>query len=168
MNIVDKYFQSIEAEVYETEHHLHNNEIWFGDAAAPDAGVHEADRKSQTAFQVDAGDNTWGTAICVLGTSDTPVASGMTRFDLHKVLIVATERTGLVYLRFTSGTSEAQGITDGNSTVVAFFVTAQFRNSAVGFISKRAHVGDKIWVNAKVVGDTGTVDFYFGLHEYLV
>ncbi len=153
-------------EIAEAEHHLHNNEVWFGDAASPDAGVHEADRESLTSFQVDAGDNTWGTAICVLGTSDTPVATGMTKWDCHKVIITATERAVLTYLRFTFGTSEAQGITDGNSTVVAALITSPLRTAAINFIAKRATAGTKLWVNAKVLGDTGTVDFVFGLHEY--
>jgi len=152
----------------EVERHLHNNEIWFGDAASPNAGVHEADRESLVSFQVDAGNNDWGTAICVLGTSDTPVVAGMTKFDLHKVLVTTTERTVLTYLRFTYGDSEAAGITAGTSTVVALLVTASLRNSAVPFTAKRANAGSKVWVNAKVVGDTGTVDFVFGLHEYKV
>ena len=157
-----------DTEATEIEHHLHGNEIWFGDAATPDAGVHEADRESLVSFRVDAGTNTWGTAVLVLGTTDTPVATGMTKFDLHKVLVTATERNVLTYLRFTFGTSEAQGITDGNSTVVALITAATVKYSAVEFMQKRATAGTKMWVNAKVVGDTGTVDFIFGLHEYLV
>ena len=152
----------------EIEHHLHGNEIWFGDAATPDAGVHEADRESLVSFRVDAGNNTWGTAVLVLGTTDTPVATDMTKYDLHKVLVTATERNVLTYLRFTFGTSEAQGITDGNSTVVALVTAATVKFSAVEFRSKRTTAGTKMWVNAKVVGNTGTVDFIFGLHEYLV
>jgi hypothetical protein len=163
---MDNLLERIVISAEEVEKHFHNNEIWFGDAASPDAGVHEADRESLTAFQVDAGNNTWGTAICVLGTSDTPVVSGMTKYDCHKVLITTTERTVLTYLRFTFGTSEAQGITDGNSTVVAMVIPSPLRQAAIEFICKRASAGTKLWVNAKVIGDTGTVDFLFGIHEY--
>jgi hypothetical protein len=161
-NLIERAFK----EAYETEHHVHNNEIWFGDAASPNAGVHEADRESLVSFRVDAGNNDWGTAINVLGTGDTPVQTGMTKYDCHKVLVTTTERTVLTYLRFTFGTSEAQGITDGNSTVVAMIIPSPLRHSAVEFIMKRANSGTKLWVNAKVIGDTGTVDFIFGLHEY--
>lgn len=155
--------------VEETEKHFHNSEVWFGDAASPEAGVHEADKESLTPFQVDSGNNDWGTAICVLGTSDTPSATGMTKFDLHKILIVSAERAGAVsYLRITSGATEAAGITAGTSTVVAFFVGTPLRMSAIEFLMRRATAGTKVWVNAKVAADTGTVDFLFGLHEYKV
>lgn len=152
----------------EVERHHHNNEVWFGDAATPSANVHEADIASLTPFQVDSGNNTWGTALLVLGTSDTPSVAGMTKWDCHKVLVTATERANtLHYLRFTFGDSEAAGIAAGNSTVVAFYTTTT-RMSAIEFMAKRAAAGQKLWVNAKCAADTGTVDFVFGLHEYVI
>jgi hypothetical protein len=163
-----KASEHADLESTEVAKHFHGNEIWFGDAASPDAGVHEADRESLTAFRVDAGNNTWGTAVNVLGTTDTPVAAGMTKWDCHKVLVLTTERNVLTYLRFTFGDSEAAGITAGNSTVVAMLISSTFRSAAVNFMAKRAAAGTKLWVNAKIVGDTGTVDFIFGLHEYAV
>jgi len=156
-------------EATELAKHFHGNEIWFGDSTTPDPGVHEATVGSLTTFQVDSGDNAWGTAIQILGTSDTPVGSGMTKYDLHKILVTTTERTSVIsYMRITFGTSEAQGILDGNSTMIALFPTATIRMNAVPFMAKRAPAGSKAWANAKVAGDTGTINFIFGLHEYLV
>jgi len=150
----------------EAEKHVHNREIWFGDAASPSAGTHEADVDSLTAFRVDSGNTVWGTAIQVLGSSDTPVVAGMAKYDCHKVLILDAERTGLHYLRFTFGASEAAGITAGTYTVVALNLTASIRTAAVNFLMRRANSTDKLWVNCKTGADTGWVDFVFGLHEY--
>jgi hypothetical protein len=163
-----KAAEHADLESTEVAKHLHGNEVWFGDAASPDAGVHEADKDSLVSFQVDAGNRAWGTAINVLGTSDTPSAAGMTKWDCHKVLVITTERANILhYLRFTFGASEAAGITAGNSTVIAFYTTT-VKSTAIEFMAKRAAAGEKLWVAAKCDENTGTVNFIFGLHEYAV
>lgn len=154
------------AEVKEIETHFHSNECWFGKVAVPSAGVNEAEEYSLTPFQVDSGNNDWGTAICVLGTGNTPCENGKTYLDLNQFLVTATERTGLHYIRFTWGESEAAGIAAEHSTTVPFFSTATLRNASVQIQGKRIPAGTKVWANVKCASNTGTVDFVFGIHEY--
>jgi hypothetical protein len=154
-------------ETHEIEHHLHGNECWLGDAAAPEAGVNEADRYSLTSFQVDSGNNDWGTAVCILGTSDTPCKPGKTKFDLHKILITATERTSEPYcIRWAWGATEADAIAAGNSSETMIYPTATIRSVPVEIQGERIPTGSKVWMNCKCANNTGTINFFIGIHEY--
>ena len=75
-----------------TEHHLHNREKWFGDAAVPVGEDHVADRVggTTTSFQLVAGNNDFGQWVQVLGANDTPVEAGKTLFDAHRYLVTTT------------------------------------------------------------------------------
>ena len=155
------------AEFGQVEYHLHNKERWFGDAAAPEAGVNEADEASLTTFQLDSGNNDWGTAICILGTGDTPVAVGKTYFDLHRILVTATERTAEPYLvRIAWGLTEADALTAGNYTTIAIYPTTTIRSAPYEIKCSRIGVGTKVWANCKCANNTGTLNFLFGIHEY--
>lgn len=158
---------AILADCVEIEHHLHNNECWFGDAASPSAGVHEADASGLTTFQIDSGNNDWGTAICILGTSDTPFRAAKTKFDFHRVLVTATERTAEPYLiRISWGASEAAALSSGDYTVIAIFPTATVRSAPYEMVCSRITAGTKVWANCKCANNTGTLNFLFALHEY--
>lgn len=159
----------IYAEVKEIETHVHSNECWLGDAASPQAGVHEADEYSLTTFQIDSGNNNWGTAICVLGTDDTPCREGKTYFDFNELLITGTERTNEPYLiRIAWGESEAAAVAAGNYSTNAIYPTSTVRTAPIHIQGERIPVGTKVWVNCKCANNTGTINFLFGIHEYSV
>jgi hypothetical protein len=156
-------------EATEVAKHFHSNECWFGKLAVPVPGVNESDKDSLTPFVVDSGSNSFGTAICVLGTLDTPCTVGMTKFDLHRILITDTERTGEPYIiRVTYGDTEAEGITAGHSTSTMIYATANAFSVPLHIQMRRISAGQKVWVNCKCASNTGTITFFIGFHEYLV
>ena len=158
---------TILTEVVEVEKHLHSNECWFGDAVSPIAGVHEADEDSLIPFVIDSGNNTWGTAVCIIGTSDTPCSAGKTKFDIHEILITATERTNEPYIiRWSWGNTEAEAISAGNYSKVAIYPTTTARSAPITIQSRRITAGTKVWMNCKCANNTGTINFLIGFHEY--
>ncbi|GAG30502.1 unnamed protein product, partial [marine sediment metagenome] len=76
----------IYTEVVEIEHHLHNYERWFG-KSADQSGNDWAIESGLTAFQAESAAGDFGTAIKILGPADTPDQTGMTKFDLHRVMV---------------------------------------------------------------------------------
>jgi len=158
-------------QLYEAERHLHNWERWFGLAGTPDGEVHRADRigTTSTVFQADAGDDTWGNWLQILGSDDTPADSGNTKYDLHRIIVNATERTGAHFVQIAFGASGAAALTAGDYTEFVFSPgTPQKVPGPVDIIDRRKAAGTKAWLRVWVPGQsTGTMDFYIGLHEYL-
>lgn len=158
---------TILAEAVEIETHLHSNSDWLGLAAVPDAELHRADVNSLSPFVLDSGNNDFGTAICVLGSDDTPVRAGNTFFDFHKILVTATERANEPHIiRWAWGASEAAGLSAGDYSSEMFYPTAQVRTAPIAIQSTRIPAGAKLWVNVKCANNTGTVSLFVGLHEY--
>ena len=156
--------------IFETERHLHSNENWFGKAVLAVGETHVADRIDDgvAAFRIDAGDNTWGLWIQVLGSTDTPARTGNLYFDFHRIQIVAAERTTEYFLQFTRGASGDAGLAAGNYTETVFKPsTVQGKPAPIEIQTRRCAVGDKVWARCQALSaDTGTLDFYFGIHEY--
>jgi hypothetical protein len=164
---------SIEAEIEIVEVHDHSFERWFGEAVTPSGETHVADRigTTTTPFQADAGNNTWGSWLQILGSADTPADAGMTFFDGHRWLVTAAEVNNAIYLvQVAAGTSGAAALAAG--TYSEFVVKPLTTNARAfpGFIqSERIPAGTKVWVRIWAVGEnTATLDFFFGLHEYVV
>lgn len=156
---------AVEANVDVLEDHFHCIERWYGKSAAF-TEVDAADNRL-VPFQIDSGNNAYGTAICILGSGDTPFQAGKTYFDLHKLLIVATERANEVYkIRLTWGASEAAGIAAGNYSTTMIYPSATLRQTPQEIRMPRIAAGTKVWVNCWCASNTGTIDFYIGLHEY--
>jgi len=164
----------IEQEVYEAEKHLHNNEKWFGLAAVPAAETHRADRITlkPAPFQIDAGNDTWSAWLQIMGSSDTPIVTGKTKFDLHEIIIASHERNSSLYvMQITNGESAglAAKLTAEDFTEVPFITpsAAGGQNELIAFMDHRFTKGDKVWARIWCRGqNTATLDFYFGLHEY--
>lgn len=161
----------LDAEIEIVEVHEHSFERWFGDAVSPSGETHVADRigTATSAFQADGGNNTWGSWLQILGSSDTPADTGMTFFDGHRWLITAVERANAVYfVQVAAGTSGAAGLAAGTYSEFVVKPLTTSARSFPGFIqSQRIPVGTKVWVRIWAVGqNTGTLDFFFGLHEY--
>ena len=76
---------SLAYRVHEIERHLHSGGRWFEAAAVPDGEDHVADRigSGAGAFEIDAGNDTWGDWTQILGADDTPTVAGKTHFDPH-------------------------------------------------------------------------------------
>lgn len=158
-------------EVIEIEHHLHNWERWFGAAVSPSGETHVADRIgiTTTAFQIDGGDDTWGAWVQIIGSEDTPADVGMIKYDVHRLQIVAVERGSAEhFVQIAFGDSGADALAAGNYTEFAYRPqSGSLDEGPVLMISKRILAGVKAWARVFVVGEnTGTIDFFHGLHEY--
>lgn len=172
-DVIDGIVDSIKLTVEETEKHFHNYEKWFGLAGTPSGETHRADRAGQAApFVLTTGNNAFGNWVQILGSSDTPVKTGMTKFDLHRMRVTAINDAGVYTIQFACGESSelADLITaETFSEIIVKRDSASAQTIVEEVMMKRCNAGDKIWARASVVGaDAKTVSFYIGLHEYLV
>lgn len=158
----------------EIEKHDHNNEKWFGLAGTPAAETHRADRITllPEPFQADAGNDTWGSWLQIIGSSDTPVVAGQAKYDFNKIIIASHERNNAIYaVQIASGESAglAAKITAEDFTETMFISPSApgGQNEPLTLIDHRESAGVKEWVRIWCKGqDTGTLDFYISLHEY--
>jgi hypothetical protein len=163
---------SLSYKVEEIEKHLHNREKWFGAAAAPVDETHIADRLggSTSAFTVTAGNNDFGAWIQVLGSSDTPVQSGMTQLDAHRFMVTSTNSTSPYIIQIAAGESAqlAALVAAEAFTEVPYVAATNNNDSGISDVmSSRIPVGSKIWVRCACVGQNGTtITAYYGIHEY--
>lgn len=138
-----------------------------------EAESHVADRfgsrkTSAVTFQLDAGNNDWGSWVQVLGSEDTPVIADKAYFDLHRILFVASERNALYALQFAYGTSAAQALSDETYSEVPYrpITTGGDAFPMPKQMNRRA-AGTKVWARCMCPGqNTATVDFIYGIHEY--
>lgn len=162
--------------ILEIELHHHNFERWFELAGTPGANhfaVRIGDADGAGAFQVDAGDSTaaptWGAWVQILGSDDTPQLTGATHYDLHRIEISATERSAPYFIQIGFGATGAAALTAGTYTELVFAPSGIVgEQSTISLFSKRIAVDTNAWARCLCPGqNTGTLDFYFGLHEYL-
>ena len=160
---------TIEQETYETEHHLHNWERWFGLAAAP-SGTNWGDLAGLTPYRVISGNGAFGTdpndEALVLGTDDTPAIAGNTKFDPHRLVITAASNANDWVLRIICGSGTMADAESAGQYSDVMLQEAR-KGSPVGIIMKRCDSGvDKIWIRAKNGTNNATLDFFIGIHEY--
>lgn len=133
--------------------------------------MHVADRigTTGTAFVADAGNLTWGSWLQVLGSSDTPADPGKVKYDFHKMQVTAVERTAAIhFVQVALGASGAAALTALTYSEFVFHPQGQTgQRVPVPFQDHIVDAGTKAWVRVMVVGqNTGTVNFFVGLHEY--
>lgn len=161
--------EKIGDEVYETEHHLHNRERWFGKKGTP-TGTDWGDQASLTPYRVISGNDDFGQDAGdeaeLLGVDDTPAITGMTLFDAHRVMIEASSNANSWVLRLVYGTGTmADAETAGQYT--DFMVTEARKGAPVEVISERGTAGaTKCWLRGKNATNNATLDFFIGIHEY--
>jgi len=167
--VVDSLAYRIET----VEQHFHHRELWRGIKAVP-TGTAWAD-DLLTPFRAISGSNTYGgdadDEALVLGTDDTPVESGHTKFDLHRLLIVALSTDTPWKIRVIWGTG-----TMGDAITAEQFTEIMVQNNpngakAGGFpidiMMPRLNSGaDQVWAQAWNATDNATCDFLVGFHEY--
>ena len=160
---------SIGYRVAEIERHLHSGGRWFETAAVASGETHVADAigTGGGAFQIDAGDDAWGTWVQVLGSDDTPSVAGKAYFDPHQMIVEAVERAFTYFMQLARGASGAAAISAGTYTEFVY-ASASTRDTAIIEVQTgRAPAGSKVWARCMCPGqNTATLDFYIGLHEY--
>lgn len=159
---------SIAYRIHELERHFHSAGRWFGRAATTSA-THAADRiaNSPVAFQMDAGDSSFGSWISVLGTGDTPADAGKTYFDPHEFVISAAERAAIYFVQFARGATGDAGYAAGTYTEFVVDTTNKAGGAVARMQTGRAPAGSALWARTMCLGqNTGTISFYIGIHEY--
>ena len=162
---------SLSYKVGEIEKHLHSAGSWYGQAITPDGEVHVADRigAGVQPFQLDGGNEDWGSWVQILGSDDTPARANQVYFDPHEIVITASEKAGTYFIQFARGDSGDAGFTAGTYTEVVYESTAVGAKEG-GFTTLntgRAPAGSKLWARTLCLGEnTATIDFYMGIHEY--
>jgi len=158
----------------EIERHLHSAGSWFGVAAVPTA-THKADRIGPgiSAFQLDAGNETWGDWVQVFGADDTPTTDrhggASAYFDPHIILITDAEAAVPYFIQFSRGATGAAGLAAGTYTELAIGIDVANRpfSTETKVQTGRAPSGALLWARCLAVGqNTATLDFYIGIHEY--
>jgi hypothetical protein len=161
---------SLAYRVHEIKRHLHSNERWYGVATVPNGEIHVADRIGVgiNAFQIDAGNNNWGSWLQVLGSSDTPADTGNVYFDGHRIQIEAAEKTETYFVQFSAGATAAAGLAALTYTEFVYRPeTVQGKPAPIVIQTRRTAVGIKLWARCLCPGqNTATLDFYFAIHEY--
>lgn len=155
----------------EIDRHVHHYSRAFGLAAVPNGEVHVADSitSNPAPFVVDGGNDTWGTWVQLLGSSDTPATAGCVKYDPHLISIVGAERANTIYfIQFGAGASGADALSEGTYSDKVFTPqSANGRPAAVPFNLRRQDVGTKLWMRVLPRGqDTGTLSVYVEIHEY--
>ena len=161
---------SLAYRVHEIERHLHSYERWFELAGTPSGETHRADATGTGAgvFQIDAGDDAYGSWLQILGSSDTPAVTGSEKFDLHRILITATERSVVYVVQIAYGATAAGALTAGDYTESVFAPSSNLVDSGpIDIQSWRVAAATKAWARCICPGqNTATLDFMIGLHEY--
>jgi len=158
-------------EATEIDHHFHNLERWWGAVAVPD----ETNAIAATVtvdFAATSGDNTWGTAIPILGTADDPTPNSQSTFDAHRVLFTSLDDdTSLWRFRIIYGYgTSAAAITAGQWTEIPTITNAVPGNRAGGTsIDVKMivlPVGIKLWAQAWNDTNGEVISFQWGAHGY--
>lgn len=173
IGILNQYnIKDINERIVTVEDFLMSSEKWFEKAAVPVGETHIADEIGQGigAFQIDAGNDDWGLWLLIMGSSDTPLTPGRKYFSLRGMDMASAERDETYFIQVAAG--EDPDVVIAEKEYYADFSITPLSNqidSGVLYLqSKRCSVNTKIWIRCKCPGfDTGTLDFYFGLIEFV-
>jgi hypothetical protein len=160
---------SLAYRAHEVEIHFHHYTRVFGLAAVPAGETHRADTitTSPNPFQIDAGNDDWGSWVQIFGSTDTP--SGWVKWDASLISIVAAERANAVYLlQMAAGATGAAGLAAGTYSDNVFTPqSVNGRPAAINYAFRRQDATTKLWMRTWCRGqNTATLDFYVKLHGY--
>ena len=161
---------SLAYRTHEIEKHLHGYRRVFGLAAAPAGTTHRADTitSDPEPFVIDAGNDTWGTAIQVFGSTDTP--AGWAYWDPNRISVVAAESANVTYfIQMIAGASAAAGLTAGTYSDYVFRPqSANGRPAAIVIGFARQIATTLLWMRTLARGEnTATLSMYLEMHGYV-
>ena len=160
--------------VHEIERHFHGRERWLGKRASQTA-TEWGTPTVLTPFRAISGNNTYGAEAndeaLVLGTADSPLIAGNTRFDLHRIVMIGASSSTAYKLRIVYGAGTmADAITAGQYSEVVIMSdpsAQQVPHEVTEVMMPRGTCGTtQVWVQAWNATDNATFDFLVGLHEY--
>ena len=161
--------------------HVHAVERWFsisGDQSGADWNESVSDAGMPDMFVATSGNGTYGTGdgpptdeAEIIGTDDTCGIAGMTKYDLHRILIMAASETTIFIIRIVYGT----GTMDAAVSASQYSELMVKRDTAIGEshgipitmqMPRLTWGTDKVWIQVKNVVDDSTISFFVGLHCY--
>lgn len=155
---------SLAYRVHEIERHLHSYEKWYGVAASV-SDTHKADRLGAgiLSFQVDGGNTIWGPWVQILGSADTTE-----KYDPHKMYISDVQETVPYFVQIAFGADADAAVVAGTYTEFVYRADATNSDRAeFQFNCRRQAAGTLAWARClALASNTGTLNFYFGLHTY--
>ena len=155
----------------DAEVHLHSNERWIGLAAVPAGTTHRADVIGTAAgvFTLDAGNDTWGDWVQIIGSTDTPIDSGKVEFDAHRLQVLAEQVDAWHYIQMAWGDVDAAtALAAGDYTEVTWYSGDKKHSiSPIMIQCDQIDAGTMVWMRCWAVAkDTGFLYIYIGIHEY--
>ena len=152
------------------ERHFFSGARWFEAAGTP-SDTHKADRIGTVggagAFRIDAGNNTWGSWVQILGSDDTPIRTNWAYFEPSQIIVENTETAATYFVQITRGASGEAGYSAGNYSEFIYSATVQKDTGVVTVQTGRAPAGSLLWARCMAPGEnTATFDFYLGIIEY--
>ena len=159
---------SLAYRVHEIEKHFHGREFWWGAVAVPDE-TNAIDANVDTPFVAVSGNDDWGTAIPIMGTSDIPANAGDVRYDARRVLVVDTDHATAYRMRFIWGSGTSGEAIGAGQCSEFMFITASgpfIAGVPVDMMEPRGTVGEKMWCQVWNVTNSSEVDFFYGVHGY--
>jgi len=161
--------------VAEIERHFHSNERWLGKLPVQTPTQWGKRLPCFTPYRAISGASTWGAdandEAQVLGTADTPVIAGNTRYDIHRIFVSDASDSGVYNIRLVYGTG-----TMADAIIAEQFSTMMMRMDAAtgqiahGPVTAQMRCGTggatKVWVQVASASNNAWIDFFVGLHEY--
>lgn len=156
---------SLAYRIGEVERHFHSYERWYGVAAAP-SGTHKADQiaKDIAAFELDAGDDAYGSWVQLLGSADTSL-----KYDLHELYFTYAETAATVhFVQLAFGDTGDGAVAAGTYTEIIYRSGAAVnREAPVVIQTRRQAAGTLAWARVLAYDvNTSKVQLYFGMHYY--
>jgi len=151
-------------EVELIEHHFHNKERWYGKVA----GNNEVNaiENNLTPFRITSGTGTYGTAVCVIGTNDIPVA-GKIYFDLHRIICSTFQKAELAKIRLAWGSgTHADAITAEDYSTIMVNPATTLKEADFEIRFPVVANGTKVWISFWSTTNTQWVDLFIGVHGY--
>ncbi len=170
---LNRLLRIVEEDTYSTQNHLHNHEKWLGAAVVASGETHVADRLGPgiNPFALLSGNDAYGSWVQVLGSSDSPIQSGMTKIDARRILVTTTNSTTTFAVQFVVGESSGIAALISAEDFTEFAYISATNNADSGItdsMSKSVAVGTKVWARCICIGqDAKTINIYVGVHEYI-
>lgn len=144
-------------------------ERWLGKLAVP-AGGKVTSKTSLTSFQASthADADTFGTAVLVMDSNDTPNVTGMNAFTFKRMRISAVgaaDKTFRIRIAYAAGgeSSYANAVANEHFTEVIAVAAGEYIDVYMPLLDPKT----KVWVAASKADATAkTIDFMFSVVEY--
>lgn len=154
------------------EDHVHNYERWFG--ASP-GQTGPGLQNSLTGFRLTSSStlNVFGSVVTILDGTETPTKTSMTKFDLHRLLLINVQNNSKTYrIRFANNSkghaNYAAAVAAGIYSDLCLRIdTAPVHGFPYEIKSERFPAGTIIWAAVATADSLAQwIDFMVAIHEY--